>query len=60
MIILCSVCGIHLGTKPGRGTTHGYCRYHELQALMFGKVATSEEAAEFGTLQEARCRKSQE
>ena len=60
MIIICSVCNLHLGTKPGTGTSHGYCRFHELQALILGKVATGEESAEFKTLQEARCQKPRE
>jgi len=60
MIILCSVCNLHLGTKPGQGVTHGYCRFHLLETLIKSKLATDEESAEFKAAQEARCRKPRE
>ena len=33
MLIVCCVCHIRLGRKAGRGTSHGYCRRHELEAM---------------------------
>jgi len=46
MIVVCSVCNIQLSTKPGRGISHGYCRFHELELLRDMGAMTAAEAAE--------------
>ena len=56
MIVVCSVCNVQLGTKPGRGISHGYCRFHELEALLELNALTAAEAAELTKIREERAK----
>lgn len=51
---VCSVCLAFLGYAPGPAdaVTHGFCRRHELEALVKAKVATPAEAEELRRLEE--------
>ena len=50
---ICCVCHVRLKSSPRGGTSHGYCRRHELEALDKAGLLTSYEADELGRLRRA-------
>ena len=54
MIIRCGWCSMDLGVKPGRGVTHGVCRYDELKLREKGGLLKPGERAELERMRKER------
>lgn len=50
MKTICMICRVVLAECPGEGISHGYCRLHELEALVKANIATPEEEKELKDL----------
>lgn len=54
LISVCSRCKVMYGSKPSMtdGYSHGYCRFHELETLIKGNVASQDEIEEYFSLKD--------